>query len=97
MFDIGFSELVLVAIVALLVVGPERMPGLVRGAGHWIGKLRYFIASASEEFQREIHNAEILRREAEEKARQALLDQQAAKTESNSAADPAARDDTKSR
>ncbi|MCM2321560.1 MAG: Sec-independent protein translocase protein TatB, partial [Pseudomonas sp.] len=39
MFDVGFSELLLVALVALLVLGPERLPGAARTAGLWIGRL----------------------------------------------------------
>lgn len=88
MFDIGFFELVLVAVVALLVVGPERLPGLVRSTGYWMGRIRHFISSANEEIQREIHNAEILRREAEEKARQALLEQAPGKQDDAPAAVP---------
>jgi sec-independent protein translocase protein TatB len=45
MFDIGFSELVLVGVVALVVLGPERLPGAVRTASLWIGRIkRSFLA-----------------------------------------------------
>ena len=40
MFDFGFSELVVVFVVALVVLGPTRLPGLVRKVGRWIGKAR---------------------------------------------------------
>ena len=40
MFDIGFSELLLVGLVALIVFGPERLPGAARTAGLWIGRLK---------------------------------------------------------
>lgn len=40
MFDVGFWELALIGIVALLVVGPEKMPGLIRTAGQWAGQVQ---------------------------------------------------------
>ena len=45
MFDIGFWELGVIFIVALLVVGPEKMPALIKGAGQWIGQLQRMIRS----------------------------------------------------
>src|SRR5690554_6168735 len=54
MFDIGFWELVVVAIVALLVVGPERLPGLARDAGMWMGKIRRFINHTRRELESEL-------------------------------------------
>jgi sec-independent protein translocase protein TatB len=61
MFDIGFWELTLVAVVALLVVGPERLPRLARTAGLWIGKGRRVLASVKGEIDRE-QKAEELKR-----------------------------------
>ncbi len=58
MFDIGFWELVVVAIVALLVVGPERLPGLARDAGIWIGKVRRFINNTKREIESELRITE---------------------------------------
>lgn len=40
MFDIGFTELLLVGLVALMVLGPERLPGAVRTTGLWVGRLK---------------------------------------------------------
>ncbi|APZ43620.1 Sec-independent protein translocase protein TatB [Acidihalobacter ferrooxydans] len=60
MFDSGFSELMLIAIVALIVVGPERLPGLARKAGYWVGKFRRYVSTVRAEIEREI-NAEELR------------------------------------
>ena len=40
MFDIGFAELIIIGIVALLVIGPERLPGAVRTASLWINRIR---------------------------------------------------------
>jgi sec-independent protein translocase protein TatB len=39
MFDIGFTELLLIGVVALIVLGPDRLPGAVRTAGLWIGRI----------------------------------------------------------
>lgn len=54
MFDIGFWELALIAVVALLVVGPEKLPGLARTAGHWLGRARRFVATVKQDIDREI-------------------------------------------
>lgn len=59
MFDVGFSELILVAIVALVVVGPERLPKLARTAGLWIGKGRAMVNSVKAEIDREIKADEL--------------------------------------
>ena len=58
MFDIGFWELVVVAIVALLVVGPERLPDLARDAGKWISAVRKFINNARREIETELRITE---------------------------------------
>lgn len=54
MFEIGFWELVLIGVVALIVVGPERLPGLARTAGLWLGKARRMIADVKAEVDREL-------------------------------------------
>jgi sec-independent protein translocase protein TatB len=68
MFDVGFSELVLVAIVALLVLGPERLPKVARVAGMWVGRARRTLSSVKQEIDREL-KAEELKRVLEEQAR----------------------------
>jgi len=60
MFDIGFWEILMIAVVALIVVGPERMPRLIRVTGLWIGKASASIQSVRNEISREL-NAEELR------------------------------------
>lgn len=62
MFDIGFSEIILIAIIALLVVGPQELPALVRNIGSWVGKVRRFMGAVKTEFDREIHKADEIRR-----------------------------------
>lgn len=59
MFEIGFWEMVMVGVVALVVVGPERLPGLARTAGHWIGKARRMFAEVKADVDRELHLEEI--------------------------------------
>ncbi len=54
MFDIGFWELTIIAVVTLLVVGPERMPALARTAGKWFGKISRFISSVKSDIDREL-------------------------------------------
>jgi len=54
MFDIGFWEIALIGIVALLVVGPEKLPGLARDAGRWAGAIRRFITNTRREIEREL-------------------------------------------
>jgi sec-independent protein translocase protein TatB len=61
MFDIGFTELLLVALVALVVLGPERLPGAVRTAGLWIGRIKRSFNSIKAEVEREIGADEIRR------------------------------------
>ena len=62
MFDIGFAELVLVSVIGLLILGPERLPGAVRTASLWLGRLRRSFNNIRSEIEREI-NAEEIKRE----------------------------------
>jgi sec-independent protein translocase protein TatB len=68
MFDIGFWEILLILILALVVIGPERLPGAARTAGLWVGKARRYIEGVKSdveqefdvsEFKRIVHNQEI--------------------------------------
>ena len=70
MFDIGFSELLLIALVALLVMGPERLPETVRSIALWIGRLKQMLANARKDLEQEVgmddirhqlHNEKIMR------------------------------------
>lgn len=54
MFDIGFLEMVLVAVVALLVLGPEKLPGAVRMAGLYLGRIKRSLAEVRSQVEREI-------------------------------------------
>jgi sec-independent protein translocase protein TatB len=59
MFDLGFGELVVIAIVLLVVVGPERLPGVARTAGHLLGRARRYVAGVKSDIQREIQIDEL--------------------------------------
>lgn len=62
MFDIGFVELLICGIIALLVLGPERLPTAARAAGRWIGGARRMVSQFSSELDRQL-KAEELREE----------------------------------
>lgn len=59
MFDVGFWELSIIAIVALVVIGPERLPKVARTAGHWIGRGRRFVAGVKADIDKEIKAEEL--------------------------------------
>ena len=59
MFEVGFWELILISVVALLVVGPEKLPGLARTAGLWMGRLRRTAAGLQAQLEREFELEEI--------------------------------------
>ncbi len=61
MFDIGFAELLLLAIVALVVIGPERLPETARTLGLWMGRLRRMFSNAKTELERELGVDEVRR------------------------------------
>ena len=61
MFDIGFAELLLIAVLGLLVLGPERLPTAVRTISLWLGRLRRSFTSIRQEIEREVGADEIRR------------------------------------
>jgi sec-independent protein translocase protein TatB len=71
MFDIGFSELLVIAVVALLVIGPERLPKVARTAGHMFGRLQRYVNEVKSDIQREMELDELrkLRSQFEDAAR----------------------------
>ena len=66
MFDVGFLELLLIGVVALLVIGPERLPKVARTAGLWVGKGRRFLSSVKSEVEQELKAEELKRILAEQ-------------------------------
>jgi len=67
MFDIGFTEMALISVVALVVIGPERLPGVARTAGKYTGRLKRFMTSVKADVEQELRADEL---------RQILADQQ---------------------
>ncbi|MFM1989853.1 MAG: Sec-independent protein translocase protein TatB [Pseudomonadota bacterium] len=59
MFDIGFSEMVVLAVVALVVLGPERLPKVAKQAGAWMGKLRRYVDDVKSDINRQMELSEL--------------------------------------
>ena len=62
MFDIGFWEIMMVGVVALLVIGPKELPTMMRTVGGWMGKTRHFVNAVKTEIEREAYRADELKR-----------------------------------
>ena len=60
MFDIGFAELIIIAVVGLLVIGPERLPGTIRTASLWLNRIKRGFNDIKQEVQQEIHNDAVI-------------------------------------
>ena len=65
MFDIGFSELIVIAIVALVVIGPERLPRVARTAGHMLGRLQRYVNDVKTDIDREMQLDELKKLQAQ--------------------------------
>ncbi|MFK8041964.1 Sec-independent protein translocase protein TatB [Congregibacter sp.] len=61
MFDIGFAELLIIGVVALLVIGPERLPDAVRTASAWLNRIRRGFNDIKQEVQQELHNDAVMK------------------------------------
>ena len=79
MFDIGFAELLLIGVVGLLVIGPERLPGAIRTTSAWVSRIRRGFDDVKSEVQRELHNDEVMRqlRESADAVKQEIDDTRA--------------------
>ena len=94
MFDIGFSELMVIGLVALIVIGPERLPRVARTLGHLTGKLQRYVADIKADINREVELDEL--RKMKDSVQQAAtgiedsVQSELSKTESelNAAANP---------
>lgn len=71
MFDIGFLELLIIAVVGLLVIGPDQLPGTLRSIGLWVGRFKRGLQQTRSEFEqqigaddirRQLHNEEVMQR-----------------------------------
>jgi sec-independent protein translocase protein TatB len=68
MFDIGFSEIVVIAVVALIVLGPERLPRAARTMGHLFGRLQRYVNDVKADINREMELEELKKLQAEVKS-----------------------------
>ena len=59
MFDMGFQEIVLIGIIALIIIGPERLPGVARNIGLWVGKMQRFVAGVKSDIANELQTDEL--------------------------------------
>ena len=100
MFDIGFSELMLIGLVALIVIGPERLPRVARTVGHLAGRMQRYVADVKADINREMELEELRKMrdsvqsaasEIETSVKQELSQTESDlnKTVSDAAADPA--------
>lgn len=77
MFDIGFTEIVFIMVITLLVVGPERLPRIARTAGLWVGKLRGFVSTVKADIDKELATEElkkVLQKQASSPELEELID-----------------------
>ena len=65
MFDFGFSEMVVVALVGLIVLGPDRMPKVARQVGQWIGKLQRYVSDVKSDINRQMELDELRKLQTE--------------------------------
>lgn len=61
MFDIGFWELAIIGVVGLLVIGPDKLPGVARTVGTWVGRTRRFVTQVKSDIDRELKQEELLK------------------------------------
>src|SRR5215468_1519919 len=73
MFDVGWSELLLIGIVALIAIGPKELPGALRTLGQWMGKVRRMASEFQSQFHEAMREAELadLKKEVDEMATKA--------------------------
>ena len=72
MLDVGFSEILLTSAIALIVLGPERLPKVARQVGNWVGRARVMARQLSEQLEREVNADELLK--AQKKTSAAAID-----------------------
>jgi sec-independent protein translocase protein TatB len=95
MFDVGFWEILIILILALVVIGPERLPGAARKAGYFVGKARRYIEGVRSEveseldvneFKRMLHNQEVQINELQEQIKSGVNDVKSGVSDVTSAA-----------
>ena len=74
MFDVGFSELVLIAVVAMIVIGPERLPKVARTAGALLGRMQRYVNNVKSEVEREMQFEDLKKLQQEIQAQSKLVE-----------------------
>ena len=59
MFDVGFTEILMIGVVALVVIGPERLPAVAKTAGQWVGKLQRFVRGVKTDLASELQSGDL--------------------------------------
>jgi len=81
MFEGRFLEMILIGVVALVVIGPERLPEVARNVGRWVAKIRRFVASTRADIEREFQTGELrdmlFKQEEELRNLRAMMEQKA--------------------
>ncbi|MCL2874931.1 MAG: Sec-independent protein translocase protein TatB [Betaproteobacteria bacterium] len=83
MFDLGFSELIVIAIVLLIVVGPERLPGVARTAGHLLGRMQRYISDVKADIRREMQIDELKKLQEQARTLEQSLREEVGKVQSD--------------
>lgn len=94
MFDISFSELMLIGVIALIVIGPERLPRVARTVGHLLGRAQRYVNEVKTDIQKEMDLKELgnIKSQMEDAARSVQSSMQSSVDELKSAVDEPARD-----
>src|SRR6187397_350376 len=90
MFDIGFSEIVVIAVVALIVIGPERLPEVARTLGHLFGRMQRYVNDVKADISREMELDELRKLQATVQDAAHAIEQTAAQAMQPAAETPAA-------
>ena len=83
MFDLGFSELIVIAVVLLIVVGPERLPGVARTAGHLFGRMQRYITDVKADIRREMQLDELKKLQEQARTLEQSLREEVGKVQSD--------------
>jgi sec-independent protein translocase protein TatB len=77
MFDVNFSEILVILVVALIVIGPDRLPAVARAMGQWLGRIQRFVSTVKQDVNRSMELEELRELERKVKAEAAALEQSA--------------------
>ncbi len=91
MLDVGFSEILLTSAIALIVLGPERLPKVARQVGNWMGRARVMARQLSEQLEREVSAEELLKTQSKPSPGANLPNSTANSADKGAAFDPADR------